>query len=78
MTFVLSCIAITFAVSFLPLHLFFTVTDLGLWGITAQNIKVMMRRVVVMMTMEVMKSVFLSLIIRMIITAYKIKVRAAL
>ena len=41
MTFVLSCIAITFAVSFLPLHLFFTVTDLGLWGITAQNIKVL-------------------------------------
>jgi len=39
MTFVLSCIAITFAVSFLPLHLFFTVTDLGLWGIIAQNIK---------------------------------------
>ena len=63
MTFVLSCIAITFAVSFLPLHLFFTVTDLGLWGITAQNIKVMMRRVVVV------KSVVLGLIIRMIITA---------
>ena len=40
MTFVLSCIAITFAISFLPLHLFFTVTDLGLWSITAQNIKV--------------------------------------
>ena len=54
MTFVLSCIAITFAVSFLPLHLFFTVTDLGLWGITAQNIKVMMRRVVVVMRMVVM------------------------
>ena len=63
MTFVLSCIAITFAVSFLPLHLFFTVTDLGLWGITAQNIKVMMRRVLVV------KSVVLGLIIRMIITA---------
>ena len=42
MTFVLSCIAVTFAVSFLPLHLFFTVTDLGLWGITAQNIKVLL------------------------------------
>ena len=30
MTFVLSCIAITFVVSSLPLHLFFTVTDLGI------------------------------------------------
>ncbi|XP_023345068.1 neuropeptide F receptor [Eurytemora carolleeae] len=30
MTFVLSCIALTFAVSWLPLHLFFTVLDLGL------------------------------------------------
>jgi len=38
MTFVLSCIAITFAVSSLPLHLFFTITDLGLH--TIQQIKV--------------------------------------
>merc|ERR1719228_1174946 len=30
MTFVLSCIAITFVLSSLPLHLFFTITDLGL------------------------------------------------
>jgi len=30
MTFVLSCIAVTFVVSSLPLHLFFTITDLGL------------------------------------------------
>eukprot|EP00090_Calanus_glacialis_P030598 TRINITY_DN49497_c0_g1_i1.p1 TRINITY_DN49497_c0_g1~~TRINITY_DN49497_c0_g1_i1.p1 ORF type:complete len:192 (+),score=70.90 TRINITY_DN49497_c0_g1_i1:74-577(+) len=38
MTFVLSCIAVTFAVSSLPLHLFFTITDLGL--VTIQEIKV--------------------------------------
>ena len=30
MTFVLSCIAVTFVMSSLPLHLFFTITDLGL------------------------------------------------
>jgi len=38
MTFVLSCIAVTFAVSSLPLHLFFTMTDLGL--VTIQDLKV--------------------------------------
>ena len=30
MTFVLSCIAVTFVVSSLPLHVFFTITDLGI------------------------------------------------
>jgi len=38
MTFLLSCIALTFALSSLPLHLFFTITDLGLLQIS--NLKV--------------------------------------
>ena len=34
MTLVLSCIAVTFVISSLPLHLFFTITDLGIISIT--------------------------------------------
>ena len=62
MTFVLSCIAITFAISFLPLHLFFTVTDLGLW-LPAQNIKVVaiMTMIIIILTISLLRCITSSL-----------------